>query len=293
MGANPAVLHHRTGHVAVLSTEALRRLDVGDHPDGILAEAHDLLARVPRLDEERLTRAAAAVSREWAARGVVAVTDATHTNGPHELDLLARWRQDGTVTQHLVAMVGVDHLGEVPAFEDRIGTVTVGHAKVMAGEDVADIAAQVARAAGHGFPAAVHVMDVDTLEATLVAIASHPPPPGTHHRIEHNALCLPEQVPRLAASGARVVVNPSFLVHRAVKYRRELSAVERGWLVRIRSLLEAGVGVRAGSDSPVVPSDPAEILDAAVHRELAPAEAVDAATAARLLEPWPEWPEWP
>ena len=290
VAAVPTVVHHRTGHVAVLNSEALRLVDLDHHPDGVLVDAHDVLGRVPRIDEQQLTRAAATVSAEWAARGVGAFTDATHTNGPADLELLGSWCGDGTIGQQVVAMVGVEHLAGVPAFGERLGAVTVGHAKVMPADDAGDIDGNVAQATGHGFPAAVHVMDVDTLETTLGAFEAHPPPTGTHHHLEHNALCLPEQVPRIAASGARVVVNPSFLVHRAAKYRRELSTVEREWLVRIRSLVEAGVAVRAGSDSPVVPSDPAEMLAAAVHRELAPAEAVDAAAAARLLEPWPEWP---
>jgi predicted amidohydrolase YtcJ len=283
----PVVLHHRTGHVAVLNSAALARLGLADHADGVLTDEHDLLAAVPRLGEPRLRRAMAALSRRWAGRGVSAVTDATHTNGPDDLGLLADWCGRGVLTQHVTAMVGTAHLGDVPGHGSQIGPVTIGAAKVMPTGTVTGLEQDVAVAVGYGFPAAVHVMDVDTLDIALAALLRHPPPPGTRHRIEHNALCLPEQVERISASGARVVVNPSFVTRRAAKYRRELTTVEQGWLVRIRSLVEAGVEVRAGSDSPVAPCDPAEMVRAAVHRPLGPQEVVDPHTAAGLLRPWP------
>ena len=43
---------------------------------------------------------------------------------------------------------------------------------------------------------------VFSVQACLAALEASPPPVGTHDRIEHNALCLPDQVPRLAALGA-------------------------------------------------------------------------------------------
>jgi predicted amidohydrolase YtcJ len=91
----------------------------------------------------------------------------------------------------------------------------------------------------------------------------------------------------LAGLGVVVVANPSFLLHREQKYREQLSSVELQWLVRIGSLLEAGVDVRAGSDSPVVPSRPEEMIASAVHRLLAPSEAVDEHAARQLLAPLP------
>jgi predicted amidohydrolase YtcJ len=127
-------------------------------------------------------------------------------------------------------------------------------------------------------------MDVDTLDVTLAALESDRPPPGTTDRIEHNALCLPEQIDRIAAVGATVVVNPAFLLHRAAKYRRELTPVEQSWLVRIRSLLDAGISVLAGSDSPVVPADPAETIAAATAHPFTPAESVSLETATRMCQ---------
>ena len=265
--ARPVVLHHRTGHVAVLNEAAIAELGAPT-VDGVLVDGHDILSRVPRLQPDHLAGAVSAVCQDWARRGITAFTDATHTNGAAELDLMDSWCSDGTITQRVEAMIGTAHLGAL-AGPGAYGAVQVRHAKVMA-----DIAAGVATATAAGWPTAVHVMDVDTLDETLAAFEDHPPPAGSAHRIEHNALCIPEQVHRIAACGATVVVNPAFLLHRAAKYREELSDVEQGWLVRIRSLVDAGVRVAAGSDSPVVPARPEETRAAAEDHPFAPAESV-------------------
>lgn len=278
----PLVVHHRSGHAAVLNSAALAELGCADHPDGLLVDHHRLLAAVPRLDRRRLEDAARYVSSRWSAAGVGAAVDATHTNGPAELELYADWCRRGVVTQAVTAMVAPAAVGSVPPFGARVGAVRVGHVKLMPG---ADLAAAVAAAHSGGYPVAVHVVDIAALDATLGAMEGSPPPEGTTDRIEHNAMCLPEQVGRIAALGPMVVVNPSFLIHRRDKYRSEIHAVERSWLIRMASLVEAGVELRAGSDSPVTPARPAEVLAAATGHPFSPSESLTALQAARLLAP--------
>lgn len=281
--SRPAVLHHRTGHVVVLNGAALREIGLGDHPDGVLVERHDVLGRVPRLPVGRLEAAAASVSADWESRGVGGFTDATHTNGAAELALLAEWSERGIVRQRMSAMVGIDHV-DVVGRDHQVGALPVVAAKVMPRVDERDdLDAAVRRGHGAGFGVSVHVTDIETLDRTLTAFEASAPPGGRRDRIEHCSLCLPEQVERIAATGATVVVNPSFLVHRAAKYRRELSVVEQSWLVRIRSLRDAGVKVLAGSDSPVVPADPEEMIAAAADHPFSPTESLGRSGAEFLL----------
>lgn len=288
--ARPLVVHHRTGHAAVLNSVALREVGAEDHPDGLLFDRHDLLARVPHLEPDELAAAAGSVSRDWAAAGIAAFVDATHTNGAEELELLARWCHDGVVAQEVTAMVAPDQVAQVPAFGRRLGRVRVGHVKLMpaamAGDAGPELRRRVDEAHAAGYPVAVHVVGIDVLEDAIEALGSSAPPAGTQDRIEHNSLSLPEQVPRLAATGAAVVVNPSFLLHRRLKYGRELSEVEQGWLIRMRSLVEAGITLRAGSDSPVAPALPAEMVAAATAHPFSPEESLDASAAAGLLGPF-------
>jgi predicted amidohydrolase YtcJ len=256
----PLVLHHRTGHLE------LRNAAAGDGP-------------APALDGDDLADAMRGISVELARMGVVELHDAT----PSNLDdwrVLSRWVDELVITQELTVMPGVAHLDE---FADaglhhgsHRGHARLGPAKVLL--PATEIEAAVRAAHERDWPVAVHVMDIDELAAAVGMV-------GPDDRLEHVALSLPEQVGRIAATGATVVTQPSFLVHRRAKYMEQLTPTEHGWLYRVRSLLDAGVTVHLSSDAPVVPADPDEIARAAVERDLNPAEAVDADTAYTLLAP--------
>lgn len=284
----PVVLHHRTGHAAVLSSAALAEVGEPDHPDGLVIDRHDLLDRVPRLRPDRMSAAAEQLSREWEAAGIGRFVDATHTNGPAEMEQLAHWCATGVIRQDVTAMVGIRHLASAPGYLERVGALTIGAVKVMpvaGGPDL--IAPQVAEAHGAGFPAAVHVVEIDALEATLDAFERSPAPSGTRDRIEHNALSLPEQLTRIAKTAAVVVVNPSFLEFRRGKYEMELTPLERTWLIRMASLLRAGIEMRAGSDAPVTPPVPDVIQRVAQAHPFSADESLGAAEAELLLSPLP------
>ena len=298
-GDRPTVLHHITGHVAVVNTAAGRALGlVGGE---VLVERHDVLARVPRPDRAETVAGVAEVLRDLAAAGIGACTDATHTNDLTALELLAdAAAQEAAVA--MTAMVGADRLdtlgdlsfGEVvngtTGAETGPGSVRIGHAKVMPPhDDDSVIGGLVAIARAHGFPVAVHVMDIDTLHAALDALEAHPQSAGATRpdriepdRIEHCALALPEQLDRISRLGVKVVTQPSFVTRRAQKYRDQLSAVELAWLWPLAGLLRRGIEVSFSSDAPTAPADPAEWVAAATGRDLAPAERVDHETARRL-----------
>jgi predicted amidohydrolase YtcJ len=216
---------------------------------------------------------------------VLAVTDATPSNGPEHLELFRL----ANLPQRVTVMPGVHRLDEMeaagypPGWAE--GRLAVGHAKVMAAAE--EVPGLIARAHARGWPAAVHVDDVDMAEAVIVGFAESPAVAGTPDRVEHLSLSLPGQVARLGSLRRPpiVVTQPSFLRHRAHKYRNRLSTVEQSWLYRVRSLLDVGIEVRFSSDAPVVPCDPAEWIDAAVDRQgLADDEAVDEATARACCE---------
>ncbi|WP_419946983.1 amidohydrolase family protein [Candidatus Poriferisodalis sp.] len=306
-GGRPAVLHHITGHLAVVNTPAGRAL--GLEAGGVLVERHDVLARVPRPDRARTVIGVAGVLGDLAAAGISACTDATHTNDLAALELLA----DAVSIEPAVAvaaMVGADRLDTlgghcfgmaVSGTSDSgvaSGSVRIGHAKVMpAHDDDSAIADLVAAARAHGFPVAIHVMDIDTLHVALDALEAHPLPsagaatrgaqrsaPGRSapDRIEHCALALPEQLDRIARLGVKVVTQPSFVTRREQKYRDQLSPVEQEWLWPLAGLLRRGIEVSFSSDAPTVPADPNEWIAAATGRNMAPAERIDADTAHQL-----------
>lgn len=305
-GGCPTVLHHITGHVAVVNTAAGRALGLAGGE--VLVERHDVLAAVPRPDRAVTVAGVADVLADLAAAGITACTDATHANDLGALELLAE-AAAGVPAVDVTAMVGADRLDSLEAlgFGETVlchgavagsAGVRVGHAKVMPPHDDDSVIADlVSTARAHRFPVAVHVMDIDTLQATLDALEAHPPlavgmPAGAldqsepdriePDRIEHCALALPEQLDRIARLGVTVVTQPSFVTRRAQKYREELSSTEQEWLWPLASLLRRGIPVRFSSDAPTVPADPAEWMAAAAGRDVAPAERIDADTARQL-----------
>jgi len=291
----PVVLHHATGHAAVLSSAALKVVcseprTIDSEAGGLLIDRNDLLSKVPRLPESELRVGLGRVSEKLFQAGVVAVSDTTHTNDFSSLQFLDRLLSQIESPIEVSAMLGWDRLTCLPS-DGYVGKVKVVAAKIMpigdrvvASADGKKSTLEQAVAAVHsqGFAAAIHVIGYDILEQTIAALVASPAPKGVCDRIEHCSLAFPDQLDRLAELSVEVVTQPSFLSHRGVKYRRQLSPVEHDWLYPVASLLERGLKVRFSSDAPVVPSIPLEWVAAAVARELAPEEAVDLQTALRL-----------
>jgi len=269
----PTVLHDRSGHVAVINSAAADLLEIHNHPDGILVERQDLLSRVPKLELADLKQIAHDLFRDWKRMGLVAVTDATHTNDRASLDVLAEIAEECSGPR-ITAMLGVEQLDGMK-FGEMYKNIQIGHAKIMpdlSGKE--DLGKLVSHAHANGFPAAVHVMDIDTLDETLRALEGSPPPPRTLDRVEHCSLAMPEQLDRLAQLDASVCTQPSFLTRRLDKYLADLSPVERSWLWPLSSLVERSIKVTLSSDSPVVPVDPDEWIHVATKRPLQSQETI-------------------
>jgi predicted amidohydrolase YtcJ len=277
----PAVLHDRTGHVAVVNTAAAKALGAQSHPDGILVEQQHILARTPRLATSDLKIAAQELFSEWRRRGLVTITDATHTN---DLTAIAALGEIGDTSEapRITAMVGADRLDGL-RYEQICRGIKIGHAKVMPSvEGGTDLARLVRGAHEAGFPAAIHVMDIDTLEEALLALEASSPPANTVDRLEHCSLALPEQLDRIGELGVSVCTQPSFLTRRLHKYLEELSPAEQKWLWPLGSLTERDIKVTLSSDSPVVPADPSEWFEASTNRPLGSHEVISEDSAQRM-----------
>jgi predicted amidohydrolase YtcJ len=293
VGHHPLVVHHRSGHGALLNTRAAAVLGGAGRKlrPGVLldpAVLPDLLLPATRPDLEVALRDR---SRTLAEGGVVAVGDATAANDIGRLELLCGFVRRGVIEQDVTFMPGIEHLADLIddgwSFGDRFGRLHIGHAKVVPqpGENLVRL---VAAGRSAGWPVAVHVLDVADLDQALGALAGDRPHGLPPDRLEHVGLCLPEQLDAIAAAGVAVVSNPAFLSARAAKYVRSLTPVERDWLYPVKSLRARGVRVAAASDSPVTDALPLDGVRAAVWRgaggiRFAPGEAVDAAAALAMV----------
>ena len=137
----------------------------------------------------------------------------------------------------------------------------------------------------------MHCVTRVQLVLTLAALDAAGRLPGD--RIEHGAVIPAELVPALR--GLTVVSQPHFVAERGEQYGRDVAPEDLPDLWRLRSLIDAGVGVAAGSDAPFGGADPWQVIRAAIRRpaDLGPGEAVDPQTAIRLFLGSPTAPARP
>jgi predicted amidohydrolase YtcJ len=85
-------------------------------------------------------------------------------------------------------------------------------------------------------------------------------------RVEHASLLTGPAIERMARLGVTASVQPAFLVSEADWLERRLGEERMSRVYPFRSLIEAGVTVLGGSDSPVELPDPEVGIRAAVER---------------------------
>lgn len=266
----PVRLRHATLHASVLSRAALERVAGGlglgdaerDSSAGFLVGREAELTALSASGRADPSDGLAHVGAELASSGVTCVDDITASNDAGRVGLLAEAAERGWLPQRLRAWLrDADELDSARrAARDRVELAGVKLLPRSEEEARAPGFGQaIARARRAGLPVAIHAVEPDVIGAALDALESAPPRAGAAaapDRLEHCSLCPPLLVERLAASRVAVVTQPAFLVARGAKYSREVEPPLWPWLYPVGSLIHAGVLVAAGSDTPVIPSDP-------------------------------------
>ena len=296
----PVRVQHRTGALWMVNSAAVRLLgldgcelagverDAGGQPTGRLWRMDDWLAsrlpaRAPGAPGLGLVSAAAA------ELGVTGFTDATPDASRRAIETLTGAVADGTLVQrlHCMAPVGTPPPGQP--------TVTLGPVKVMLDDTALPPldefthrvrAAHVARR-----PVAVHCVTRVQFALTLAALNAAGRMAGD--RIEHGAVLPAGSLRDL--DGLTVVTQPHFVTERGAQYATDVPAEDLPDLWRLRSLLDAGVAVAAGSDAPFGGADPWHVMRSATRRPagLGPSEEISAAQALRLFLGQPGAPAVP
>jgi predicted amidohydrolase YtcJ len=304
-GDVPAALLARDSHSLWLNSAALARadgdlsvpggvveLDERGEPTGVLREESAWRFRdtAVEISDEEYVEAMRAGLRLAAARGVTAIHDKDGWLGAHRF--FQRLRREDALTLRVwqslpydllpqLAEVGLQpglgdelfRIGYLKAFMD--GTLGSQTARLLDGSGVeitsgAELEEIVRRAAGLGFPVAVHAIGdlanreaLDAFERTRELWA----PLGLRHRIEHAQLLAAEDVGRFAELGVAASVQFSH-----APSDRDLA--DRFWAGEThrsyawRSLLDAGAVVANGSDAPIEELDPWAGVVAGVLRTL-------------------------
>jgi predicted amidohydrolase YtcJ len=302
---NPLRLRHQTLHATWLNSRAIALLGL-EAPDftppyganmvrdaagkltGLLVGMETWLSdHLPPVTAAESESRARIMSREMAAAGVTAFTDATTRNGAIEVEQFAKLVQSNAIGQRVGVMIGGQHLDEADRCERlaRAAGIILAGAKFMPGYqyDPAGLSRPVRHALERGLDCAFHVTEIEELEEAIAAIetakaqfsgAQEMP----RFRIEHGGIITPNYIDRLMASGVWVVTNPGFIYFRGTKYAAEPGLAAH--LYRARSLKDANVHLVGATDAPVTPAKPFAAIVAAASRttidgvELAPAEAL-------------------
>ena len=294
-GGHPTVLVSGDLHCAWLSTAAQQMLQVTSGSDGLVKEeiwfaALEQLQNATDLSTEQYRAAAEAA----AARGVVGVVEYENTEN---IELWPRRTAEGVDQLRVQVSVWPDKLESAVAREiktgdvlDERGLITMGPLKVVVdgslntrtawcwdpypGMDPAhphacgtetvpldELHGLMSRAREAGIAAAIHAIGDRANTAVLDAFETL----GMTGVIEHAQLLREEDVPRFAALGLAASVQPEH----AMDDRDVADAYWAGRTGRafaLRSLHEAGVQLRMGSDAPVSPLDPWRAIASATHR---------------------------
>jgi len=311
---NPIRLRHQTLHATWLNSRAIALLGleapdfVPPHGANMIRDAAGKLTglvvgmetwlsdHLPPVTAAESESRARIMSREMAAAGVTAFTDATTRNGPVEVEQFAKLVQSGAICQRVSVMIGGQHLGAAERCDQitRAAGMTLAGAKFMPGYeyDVAGLSRPVRHALQRGLDCAFHVTEIEELDEAITAIESAKsqfsgPREMPRFRIEHGGIITPPYIDRLMAAGVWVVTNPGFIYFRGPKYAAEPGLVAH--LYRARSLKDGNVHLVGATDAPVTPAKPAAAIVAAVSRstldgvELGPAEALSIVDAFALF----------
>ena len=308
--SHPVRLVHSSGHACVLNSAALARVGIGaDTPDpvegvierdasgeptGLLLEMDAYLdGRIPRRTQGEFEAGVGQAGERLAAMGVTSVVDATPSNSVERWETFRSLGAGGVSLPRITMMAGYDHLdgflAEGMGYGHGDATLRLGHVKIMLTATTGalhpqpeELTAMVARAHVAGFPVAVHAVEAEAVEAAARAIAAarRERPIPFADRIEHCSECPPDVLRLLGRAGVAVCTQPAFVHHRGDRYLAEVAEDVQPWLYAMRSLLDAGVLVAAGSDAPVVEPAPMVGVGAAVTRrsrsgrQVAPGQAV-------------------
>ncbi len=301
----PVVLHHASGHAALLNSTALAAsgaladgavahpAEVGRFPDGspngLLFE--DALRRAAASDRAAVgTEALERTVRSLAAHGLTAI--GAMSASPEEVRALRALDASDRLPLTVRAFV---RLGELPEFsrdelrgrgerfavvgakaylDGAFGTRTASLRAPYADDptisgmrvgDDRDLGARLADVRARGLVPALHAIGDEAVARACRLLAADAPDRRDPGRIEHASLTPPDLIDRLGEAGPTLVVQPGFLWSDGWLPDR-LGPERCRWAYAFRSLIDRGLRVAGSSDAPYDPVDPWRGIAAAVSR---------------------------
>ncbi len=300
--SHPIKLTHRSGHAHVLNSLALilvgisretpeppggiieRDLETGE-PNGLLYDMGSFLAkRVPPLGDSELSQGIKLASQELLSLGITSIQDASSENDFQRWQMFQQWKEEGSIKCRVSLMLGLEGFNQYQAERLALGEIHLGGVKIILQETTGRLSPpreelkQIVRLIQQShLQVALHAVEETTVEVAssiLEHILQDSPRTNHRHRIEHCSICQPKIAKRLASLGVMVVTQPAFIYYNGERYLKTVPKRQLQHLYPIATLLKAGVKVAAGSDCPVVPSNPLIGIYAAVSRKAETGEVI-------------------
>ena len=270
VGNRPVRVQHRGGRMWFLNSAALDiLLAKSAPPPGLEKNAGRFTGRL--FDEDAWLKQAlgstppdfAAVSAELVSHGVTGITDMSPANDPQMARHFQRQQRAGRLLQNCL-LAGALNLAE-GSFDERL---RLGPAKLHLHEaelpDMEEVVSFIQSAHNQGRPVAIHCVTETELVFSLAMLEEAGTMPGD--RIEHASVAPDHLLEQIAGIGLRVVSQPHLIAERGDRYLRDVDDRDQPWLYRLKSFIEAGVPLAAGSDAPFGAPDPWASMVAAVSR---------------------------
>jgi predicted amidohydrolase YtcJ len=287
---HPVKLMHRTGHMHVLNSLALklagitryteeppgsiieRDLETGE-PSGVLHNMGGYLAKMtPSLTDSDMEHGAKLASERLLSLGITSVQDASVRNDIHRWELFQRLKKKGLFKPRVTMMFGVDSFAQYnrqglsPRSSDN--QLRLGGVKIIIHEVTGELTPpqnelnkKVLGLHRSGHQVVLHAIEENTLDAACN------PRHGHRHRIEHCSVCTYEMVKRLKKLKVAVTTQPSFIFYNGERYLGTVPDTQLAHLYPIGRLMKAGIVVAGSSDCPVIPPDPLAGIYAALSRK--------------------------
>ncbi len=257
----PVRVQNRTGALWTVNSLAAARLGLDQcELAGVEHDAGSPTGRLWRMDRwlaDRVPGTAidlGAVSGKAASLGITGFTDATPGATEHDLASLAEARSRSACA--VWRRQGCTHLGRSPPGRSRSCSTTPPCRRSTNSPTRSAARTPPTR------PAAVHCVTRVQLVLTLAALDLAGRLPGD--RIEHGAVIAAGSLSDLR--GLTVITQPHFVAERGEQYAANVPRDDLPDLWRLRSVIDAGVGVAAGSDAPFGGEDPWQVIRAAARR---------------------------
>ncbi|MBT7399518.1 MAG: amidohydrolase family protein [Hellea sp.] len=243
----PIKIQHRSGRLWILNSAALKLIGNNKTPDGRLFDDDNSVRYGSEFPDLK------PLMNTLYSYGITGVTEVTPSNGVKEylnyidkvkllkIDIMGR--SDLTFSESKYLKIHY-HEPDLPSLER--------------------ITQEIKSAHQHGKNIAAHCVTRSELMLVLAALEEAGPVEGD--RIEHAAITDDFLINWIKKLNLIVVTQPNFMAERVDTYIKDVDDFEQENLWRLKSFINSGVRLAAGSDSPFGNSNPWFAMESAVNR---------------------------